>query len=75
MMRVHTRLAVLRLWRRLCTRLDERLTGDVFRWSCNLAERGVHNQATDIKDLLKQTQINIHSMLFNRKDFLDSAWD
>ena len=74
-MRVHIRLAVLRLWHRLCTLPDGRLTGDIFRWSCNLADRGVHNWAADARDLLKETQFNPDLMLFNRKDFLDSAWD
>ena len=52
-MRVHIRLAVLRLWHRLCTLPDGRLTGDIFRWSCNLADRGVHNWAADVRNLLK----------------------
>ena len=30
---------------------------------------------TDARDLLKETQFNPDLMLFNRKDFLDSAWD
>ena len=74
-MRVHIRLAVLRLWHRLCTLPDGRLTGDIFRWSCNLADSGVHNWAADARDLLKETQFNPDLMLFNRKDFLDSAWN
>ena len=74
-MRVHIRLAVLRLWHRLCTLPDGRLTEDLFRWSCNLADRGVQNWAADARDLFKEIQFNPDLMLFNRKDFLDSAWD
>jgi len=39
-----------------------------------LADRGVHNWAADVRNLLKETQFNPDPM-FNRKDFLDSAWD
>ena len=74
-MRVHTRLDVLRLWHRLCTLPEGRLTGDVFRWSCNLADRGVHNWAADVRELLKESQFNPDLMLFYRKDFLDSVWN
>ena len=40
-----------------------------------MADRGLHNWAADVRDLLKETQFNPDLILFNRKDFLNSAWD
>ena len=40
-----------------------------------MADRGLHNWAADVRDLLKETQFNPDLMLFNQKDFLNSAWD
>ena len=74
-MTVYTRLAVVRFWHRLCTLPEGRITQDVFRWSCNLADGGVHNWATEVRKLLGDSQCNSDQMNFNRKDFLDSAWD
>ena len=42
---------------------------------CNLADRGVHNWAADVRELLKASQFNPDLMLFNWKDFLDSVWN
>ena len=61
-MRVHTRLAVLRLGHMLCTLPEGRLMGE--------ADRGVHNWAAEVWELLKESQFNPDLMLFNQKDFL-----
>ena len=35
----------------------------------------MHNWATEVRKLLGESQCNSDQMNFNRKDFLDSAWD